>query len=54
MEPDAHQDADDELAPEKEEKEAQVLKREGLEEELMEEGASGDGERIDDMDDIED
>lgn len=54
MEPESQQDpAGDDLAPEHEEKEAQVLKREGLEEELMEEGESAAGEQIEDVEDVE-
>ncbi|MDQ4132553.1 MAG: hypothetical protein M3179_04945 [Actinomycetota bacterium] len=40
---------DDPLESAREEKEAQVLRREGVEEELMEEGESDEGEEIADV-----
>ena len=40
---------DDPLQAERDEKEAQVLDREGMEEELMQEGESAEGEEIDDV-----
>ncbi len=49
MAPEPH-DPDDPLEPELEEKGAQVLKREGLEEELMEEESEA-GEEIGDVED---
>lgn len=47
MAPGQDDDAADELAEVEEEKEAQVLRREPLETELMDEGSSGAGEHID-------
>ena len=44
---------DGNLADEQQEKEAQVLKREGLEEELMDDEDSDAGEEIDDAEDDE-
>jgi hypothetical protein len=43
--------ADDPLKPELDEKEAQVLQREGLEGELMDDDESEEGEQIDDAED---
>ncbi len=40
---------DDPLKPEREQKDAQVLDREGVEEELMQEGESEEGEDIADV-----
>ncbi len=44
-------DSADELARAEEEKESQVLEREGVETELMDEGRSDVGERVEDVDD---
>lgn len=49
MAADADRPADDPLEPELDAKEDQVLQREGLEEELMEEGDSEEGEHISDV-----
>jgi hypothetical protein len=50
MDPDTHATGD-ELGPEREEKDAQVLKREGFEEELMDDDESEAGEHTDDVQD---